>query len=476
MVTLEQAIDYINKANPFMGELLNLEDPLVRYAHDRITTHVFHPQHLERQKFYKKLIEEKINNLFLPSEGVKLNFESGMIVDTSDHHGILNFPSTACGHLIDVFDTVLDREHYGDFYVLDCGNVPLYNGIAKRGIDFDDSHKHLNLFPKKDKHKLISRYPLYKFDFMEWVQKSDEKFNDEQIEFLKRFQKIVDGIDFSTCKRYSDQIVKINYYLWQEFFDVEIRDKARRCLTLEHDEILIKYLSKFLLESKDNFVWKTLFDPVWRETVTKEFDGIYGAWNYSGPNTGTHFFWGFHGDDGVEYRLVLDGNKLVNPDGKVEPIDLTPEAISKALTEGIIIPSIFTKFSLVAFYLGAKTMGGPGQTEYTGKLHKAWLNVLTKLDKDELELVKHASVMNFCCCDLAFHKDGDGNIIREWGPDIAMYHRFTKEYLERLGQTPFKYAVYPLIPISYFRFTPATERQKVEYKSNDLYQGFNWVK
>ena len=456
-----------------MGGLLSCEESLLDYVKERITAHQFNPIHLERQKPYLAAIKAKIDKLFV-SEGVQVNYDEGMILDTTDHHNILNFPTTIGAHAISRFDTILDRKNRGDYYVLDCGNVPFSDVLHKRGVEFGG--KHLNLYPKSAKNKLVSRYPSYEFNLMDWVYKSENKFSPDEVAFIKRLQGIIDKIDFSTCERLSDQIIKINYYIWLEFFDPAIKDDVRRCITLEHDEILIKYLAKFFLEDKQNIVYRAIFNEDFRNIVLKEFDGIYGAWNYSGPNTGTHFFWGFNGDDCKEYRMELRGNKLVNPDGKVRDVALTPEDVSAALLEGAIIPAIFTKFSFVAFYLGTKTMGGPGQTEYTGKLHDAWLRVLEKNDPAEYELVRQVTVLNFNCGDLAFTKDADGNIQKEWGFDIAMHHRFSKEYLDRLSEVKFKYLLYPFIPVSYYRLTPAAERQKIDYQENELYQGFNWVK
>jgi hypothetical protein len=309
---------------------------------------------------------------------------------------------------------------------------------------------------------------------MDCVKKSGQKLNDEEVGFLNNLQSLINKIDFSKCKKLSDQMIKINYYLWLELFDEKIRNDVRRCITLEHDEILIDYLSGFLLEN-NNIIWKSFFDKTFRDEVIEKFNGIYGAWNYSGDNTGTYFFWGFNENDGKEYRMEIQNEKLINPDGLIKDINLTPEDISRSLKEGKIIPSIFTKFALIAFYMGAKTMGGPGQTEYLNKFHNAWMNLLKEKDSNEYELIKEVTVLNFNCGDIAFHREGE-KIIREYGFDVAKNHTFTLSYLQELGKTSFKYLLYPLIPISYYRLTPANERQEIDFKENDLYQGFNWLK
>jgi hypothetical protein len=473
MVSLQQAIDQINKANPFMGELLNCEEKLIDYVKNRLTNYHPDPTQLERQKPYVKLIKRKINKLF-PNEDIRINYAEGMILDTTDHHNVINYPTIVGAHVISRFDTITDRKNFGDYYVLDCGNVPFSDALHKRGVQIGG--KHLNLYPKALKNKLVSRYPKYDFDLMEWVRKSEQKFSEKELEFIRYVQELINNIDFSTCERLSDQIVKINHQLWLEFFDPEIRDSVRHCIALEHDEILRDFLIDFFQQDQDNIVWKSLFDKDFREKVLMEFKGIYGAWDYLGENSGTHFFWGFDGDDCKEYRMELRDGVLVNPEGKVRDVPLTPESVIQGLKDGVIIPAIFTKFTTVAFYLGAKTMGGPGQTEYVGKLHRVWLKILKQSDPEEYKLVKQVTSLNFNCGDLAFVKDEKGNIVKEWAWDIAMNHRFSNSYLQKLSQVKFKYLLYPFIPISYYRLTPAAERQTVDYQEKDLYQGFNWVK
>jgi len=472
MLDLEEVIKQIGEANPFLGDILQCEMTLQNYVSSKLTAYNPNQVHLDRQQKYVKLIDKKINRLF-PNEKIHINYKEGMILDTTAHHNILNHPTILGAHLISRFDTLLNREEYGDYYVLDCGHVPFSDVLHKRGVEFGG--KHLNLYPKSSKNKSVSGYPLYTFDLLAWVKKSSHKFNQKEITFLKHLQRIIDEIDFSSCERLSDQIVKINYYLWLEFFDLEIRDKVRRCITLEHDEILSDYLADFLLKDQQNIIWRSLFDISFRKKILNRFDGIYGAWNYSGQGTGTYFFWGFNSDTCREYRMVIEGNKLVNKEGLVRDVELTPKEISKALQEGILVPSIFTKFGIVSFYLGAKVMGGPGQTEYAHKLHQAWLSILKDTDESEYELMQEVTVKNYNCGDLVFHVE-DEKLVKEWAFDVAMNNTLNKNYLKKLGNMKFKDLIYPSIPISYYRLTPAADRQKFNFNKSDLYIAFNWIK
>lgn len=472
MLTIDEAIAYIQKANPYMGNFLSYDGSLVDYVKKEIMQQTFNPIHLKRQSRYQQLIKDKITQLF-PTEDLRVNTSGGMIVDTTAHHNILNFPTIIGAHMISRFDTILDRESCGDYYVLDCGNIPFSEVLHKRGVEFQG--KHLNLYPRSARNKLVSRYPLYEFNLREWIQKSAHQFSKKELAFIDSLQEIIDSIDFSSCTRLSDQIVKINHRLWLELFDENIRDDVRRCITLEHDEILITRLQSFFLEDDQNIIYRALFDVEVRQKVLELFDGIYGAWNYSGAGTGTHFFWGFCPEDGKTYQLRLKGNVLHNTEGKIAPIPLEASAVVQALKEGILIPSIFTKFGFVASYMGAVLMGGPGQTEYAGKLHDAWIRLMEMYDQEEARRAKQVTGLHFNCGDLAFTKDDNGAIIKQWGWDMAMTQRFDRVYIERLGNMPFRSFVLPFVPISLYRLMPAEERKELAFSEQELVQAFQWV-
>jgi len=472
MITLDQALEQIQRINPFFGSFFRSKELFGDYC-QKLTKHKCSDIHKERQQPYLKLIKQKTDQLFA-KEDVKLNIDEGMVLDTTAHHNVLNYPTIIGAHLTSRFDTIFNRQELGDYYVLDCGNISFSEVLHKRGVEY--AGRHINLYPKKDKNKLASRYPIYKFDLMDWVKKSGHSFNNSELDFIRYFQGIIDSVDLSTCSRFSDQIVKINHLMWLEFFPESARDKVRHCITLEHDEILINFLKMFLLEDKDNIIWRTLFDKEFQGVVLKEFNQVYGAWDYSGKNTGTYFFWGFCKDDGKEYRYELQGDTLVEPGNRVRSVKLEPADVVKALDEGVLVPSIFTKFSLIISYFGAKVMGGPGQTDYIGKIQNAWLKVLKQFDQKELKLAENINSLNVNTFDLAYTRDKNGKVFREWGFDIARSHRFSSEYLDNLKQAELGHLIYPVIPISYYRLTPAEERQEVDYNDNDLFRGLDWIK
>jgi hypothetical protein len=293
--------------------------------------------------------------------------------------------------------------------------------------------------------------------------------------FLKDLNEKINAIDLSSCRDFSDQIVKINLLIWNEFFPPEILPRVRKCITLDHNRPLIRFMQKFFLEQKNNFVWRALFDKDFRCLVLQKFSGVYGAWDYGKPSMGTHFFWGIT-TDGQMTPLFFENGFLKDRNKILSDILLAPESIVEALREGKIVPSIFTKFSLVAFYLGAQVMGGPGQSEYMPKIKKVWLEILKSVDSSEAELIKNipADVIN--TADISFHRNSDGRLIKDWGFDIAFRKLFSEEYLQKIGSLSLCDVLRPFVPLSYYRLTPAEERQKIDFKEEDLYTGFSWIK
>lgn len=470
-ISLEKVKKLCVDLNPALDRYFNSEQKFIDYSRE-IKAHKFDPIHLARQKEYWQEIKKRVDELFTPEEKVIIKEPNGLLLNTSDHHGIINYPTVVGGFVTMSIDTLYQREKYGDFFVLDCGNVPLNDILHKRGFDLND--KHINLFPKKDRHAIAMRYPLYKFDFMHWAKKSEngQKLNDQEWKFIKKIQDIVDNIDFSTCKKYADQITKINYYLWPLMFDSKSRNEIRRLVPLEHDEILKRYLIKFLREKEDNFVKKILFNPELRQKLIDKFKGIYGAWDYGQEGSGSKFFWGFT-KQAQHIKLDLINNTLVDKD-KIIKIDFEPEALANALEKEIITPSIFTKFTIVAFYLGACAWGGPGQSEYVPKLKKAWVEFMADIDPEEQKRIESVSVENNICCDVHFSRQ-NGKLKKLFAFDVMYQGGFDKNYYNKVGDTALKHIFLPSMPICYYRLAPAGETQDFGFDDEELYQGFNWL-
>jgi len=468
--SIREAIQEIKKVEPENAALFENETTLIE-TYRKLVSHTFHLTHLERQKPYKDLISKKVSSLF-GKEDIRINFGEGLIVNTSDHHGIFNFPPFVSAHLLRGLGTILEREKYGDYFSLNAGNIPLNDISHRRGLHF--SQKHINLFPKQDKNKLVSRYPVYKFNMRERAAKSNEKFSESELLQLDKFQELINSVDFSNCSKLSDQISKINYHLWQHFFVANLRDKVRKCITLEHDEILSEFLCGFL-KDKNTPLWRALFDPEVRDLVVERFHGIYGAWNYAGQGTGTFFFWGFNQQEGREFRYELQDGRLTNPQGKVEDVELNPDMVIAQLRNGLLIPSIFTKFAVFTFYLGAKALGGPGQVAYLSRMKKTWKEVLLEIDPDEVALLDTVDTTNSVMLELFFRRNSN-KLCRDWGLDLAYLDNITLEYLENVKNVKARHGIMPLLREYYWKVTVPANRKTLDFNDQELYQGFSWVR
>lgn len=145
---------------------------------------------------------------------ININYESGLASGIIDHHGIIDNPILFGGALVSNYYKLFNRKEFGDILTFATGNIPLNEPFRRRGIMFRG--KRINLYPKADKNKIIYSLPLQKVSIEDRIQKAHEwhKYSDEDKNFFQEIDSLINNIDFSTCEYYSDQLTKINFYLW----------------------------------------------------------------------------------------------------------------------------------------------------------------------------------------------------------------------------------------------------------------------
>jgi len=473
-VSIEQAIAEVKKRNPKFGAYFEDQTTLLEHSR-RVFIHEFQPEFLSRQKVYKKYLSDYINKLFANDDDqpiVKLA-EDGIIASSTPHHNIFNYPLIVGGHVAIMLDTFQQREEKGDMIILDTSNVPFNEILHKRGVEFQG--RHINLFPKKDKRKVVYAYPKYDLSFIQNLKKSKQYYQlqDKEKDFFIRVDEIVKKIDFSTCDGFADQVVKINYKLWPLMYSEDISQSARRTLNLPHDVVLSEYLvNEFLPKSNSqvNFVYRSLFDNNFRQAVLTKFNGLYGCWDRQN-NKGTHFFWYLH--NGEHRSMWLDGDELVAYDrnNEVARIPLQPEALAQAIKERKIIAGIFVKFSLVAFWLGVKLLGGPGQTSFSNDIKTTWLEILSSQDK---KLVNSTSTHGLSIAECLYYR-ANGKLTKAYGMDACFLQILTKEYINNLKKNTVSQVMLPGLALNYYRLVPVDLRQPMGFSDQDLIQGFDWI-
>lgn len=431
--------------------------------------------HLERQQTYKALIQDRINRIFSEEERAKihLNFEEKITAVTADHHGILNHPLLLGGNVVAGYFRIFseNQEDKFDILGLTCGNVPLNEVLNRRGFDLHG--KHVNLFPREFKHRLVQTLPKMEFNIIDSVTRSgqESEFTSEELAFLQKLELLIKQIDFNNCKKYSEQITKINFYIWPLIFSPEIRKQMVNLIQLEHDDILIDALCKLLTDG-ENFLHFSLFNKKFRENIIKTFEGVYGAWT-SNSEKGAHFFWALK--EGEQVRLALKGDTLVSTDPEFSyEVKLSAQAIIEALEKGKIIPSILLKFATLTFYCGIKPLGGMGQIGYLTEMRDKWANVLQPDFPAEAEFVKQFNTTGLINLSLFFEKESD-KIIEQSALDLVMAGGATKQYFEGLDKMRYKDFMLPTVPMTYHRVIPLEKRENIDFTKLELFEKFNWI-
>lgn len=431
--------------------------------------------HLERQKDYKKIIFDKIQQLFTDAELKNFDLEQikGLTLPTIDHHGILNHPALYSGNINSRFNELfIKKDKAIPIIALGCGICPLNDPFHRRGFQFQG--KQVNMFSKYDQHRLIYATPLVEYDIITKLIKSKKHilFNQNELDFLKKINDIIANIDFSQCERYSDQIIKINYALWPLLFEEKLRKNLVDLIILEHEEIVTKFLLEFL-QNEDTFIYQMMFGQKFRELILESFRGKYSAWEES-RQYGTHFFW--HIDkNGIQRHLYFNtDNELESGEGF--RIKFTLEEIIRGMKERVIVPSMFLKFSTAICYLGIVPLAGIGSVNYLCTLKDTWAKIMPSEFSQEKELISKIKTDGLVTIPIGYEYDREKNkIVELYAFDVFYKGGFSQDYLEKVGKMRIDELLRPLLDFAYnyyMKLLPEKERVKIDFDQKTILQPF----
>ena len=130
-----------------------------------------------------------------------------------------------------------------------------------------------------------------------------------------------------------------------------------------------------LLEAKDPWVCRLLFNSATRHAIAESLSGTFCAW---GAQHGSFLFWQCHGEK--TRRLVEKEGCLVNANIK---IPITHDSILHALSTREIVPGVFLALMVISFLPGLAVAGGPKQPAYYRAMIRAAKSVDAKLTRNE---------------------------------------------------------------------------------------------
>lgn len=442
-ILTEKVIELLPPQRPFFESDYTIEEyskMLFDYEADEV--------YRERQKSLLKLVQEKISRLFTKEERLKINlpdYSTGLKAGLVYHQGILNHPVIIGVDIVANFFRMFNRDENGDILTFATGNIPLNNFFYRRG--FNIGGVHVNLYPKKNKNKIVYQHPLFKFDIVGSLKETHQwkEHSEESQKFLEQIQEIINQIDFSNCKTMGDQITKINFHLYPLMFDKNLRKKVSNWICLEYDDILSDFLIDIFQNHPESFIYQLLFNTDLNQKTLKHFEGKTNAWNEE-RQMGTHFFWGIV--DGETQRLLLQGGKLKSEDGSLQ-IGWNKESIIEALKKRQIFPGMFMKYSLLVLYAGMKPFAGYASSNSIAQMQHDLSEFLANDFPEDCKLMKQLVVNNLTSIPVLLKRTPEGTIENYWAFDIMKDGGLSEQYFQKLNSVPIKYFMVPNLPTMY---------------------------
>lgn len=316
-------------------------------------------------------------------------------VSTTDHYGPIYHPWVFNFNMIASAVCAEDGEPaLKNIITLACANVSLNNFSFPRGFAFHSDitgKNNLNRFSFLPSN--AHSYPVYGFrgynvDEINKVKKSLKDAvakKDIRAEEERKANSILDEIyakpELFGSEYYADQITKTNFALWNKMVP-KIGPKKINFVYLEQEWIVTRLLIEKHL-GKRTTVSRILYDEKSEELLMKYFAGLPESFSRR-EKLGTYLFWAQPKGDKTRHRLRLwkEGNLLMSEDRSYK-VELTPEALEKALISKELVPSVLLTFIVLCFYYGLKCLGGLGQINYLPLLKQAYIKMQNDLERYE---------------------------------------------------------------------------------------------
>jgi len=353
------------------------------------------------------------------------DLEQTPLVLTANHHGVEYFAQTFQARLIFALDALSGQTSRTTVPVFACGNIPLDNPLYPRGgIIYDVSvsragisPQKIPIFPDRLKRRIVSAVNAFDCTMVKRaIFQLNRMAKEGQISpslaasLHEIFQDHYCADSVMSQPTYSQQSVLLNSRLWKRLFPQ--LDPIPEMVYLELEKVSSMLLERDLT-APTSLASLILFDPVLRDHILTELDGITGCWKRSlrerqFPSTsvpvrertrpleswGTLFFWGLD-DAGRKFSLNLNSNKSgdliltgIDDSGAVMMLPYTPGTLIKAIQEKKLLPSVFLCFIILLFARGLACVGGYFQGEYLPKMKQGISRALQKTQHYP-ELIQH---------------------------------------------------------------------------------------
>ncbi|WP_296055643.1 hypothetical protein [uncultured Amphritea sp.] len=342
---------------------------------------------------------------------------------TTNHHGVDFFAQSVQGSLL--FGLAKRQvEGVTTIPVFSCANIPLDNITYPRGALLyacDTTEKswplRIPLFSNKFRRQLVARV---KGLDRSMLQQAGKRIHDlvgkggsavvlETLIRLLETEYLSD--DVLLQKGYAAQSVVLNQRIWHRLFcsSATMPD----LITIELEKLAEGLFLKDLHNSS-SLVSLIFAEPLIKAICTR-LDSVSGCWNQAlleqrwsergsveplkTSGCGTFCFWGVDERSrriplmlsGVSGQLMLCG---CDDSGDEYHFSLQPAALSDAIGEGRLLPSVFGCFLVIALARGVTCLGGYYQADYLPQMQAGIVDVLQNHNRSE-----QAKVISASCTD-----------------------------------------------------------------------------
>jgi hypothetical protein len=390
---------------------------------------------------------------------------------TANHHGIDTFAQSTQSNLLFSMRKRADGKPFKTIPVLACGSVPLNNLTYPRGLliyagaeaNGNGGIGKLPIFPDSYKRKLVSVVGPFTTEMLDRSRIRAKKLvKDGKV--IRSLESALNTVfdDFTLVGQefpsYSRQATVVNHRFWERLF----REKSCRSelVYIELESIVSRLLQKDLFD-ESTICYQLMFDPELRQKLIENLDGQRGCWQYeellrrgsestvvNGSNTfdsslGTMFFWGVDAK-GKKIPLCVTedqngkGFELRGADdsGRLWTIPFTPVAISQALQDGRLLPSIFISYLLVSIARGVSCIGGYYQADYLPVMRKAVVDILHSNSREPVKTsgIKDTSSDLYLSGMQAIGLEADGQLLPAGPLEIIASGGLDSGQYEQIGE------------------------------------------
>ncbi len=460
---------------PILAEIMQKQGQESLY--ELVENYIYEPQIAipeERKQQAIGIIASEIKRLLGDevAESAKRQLEKYYYLSTTDHHTFITHPSYINDNVLTMLPLIeTPRPDLENIIVLSSGNISFDNFTFPRGLLLSTStkdqtyHNQLVFYSRKVRPFSIFNHPGYGQEGIDMAKKRLEEWLRSGIinqKYVEKINIILDEIytkpqmlKFSLA---SDQITVANYNLWQRFFP----KKMPNLIFIEQGDIVNKLLLNYHLYS-DTPINRILFDKKTRSLFQKHFNGISSAFSVE-DKIGTFLFWGYPKNQKYRVQLWEKDGKLVTDDGSFE-IELTPDAIAKAIQEKELFPVTALSFSLLNFYYGLRLIGGMSQTTYLTQMKEAYARM-----QEEIDAQTNIDYKNIETKTLAFNRSilvslssHDNSLVEATGIDLILYgnENTYSHILKQAKEITLQEAIDRVMPIIYHMFTREEEKEEM---------------